>query len=79
MGEFKIKCGGKFDIYFNDDDERHRVTVEVHDECEGENIPIVEVLKNDGTPLKPEKTRTLSNGGGITTLPVRPGEMVRIT
>jgi hypothetical protein len=79
MSEFKIKCGGSFDIYFNNDDEAHRVTVQVHDECEGENIPIVEVLKKDGTPLKPEKTQSLSKGGGITTYRVRPGEMVRVT
>jgi len=37
------------------------------------------VLKKDGTPLKPEKTQSLSKGGGITTYRVRPGEMVRVT
>jgi hypothetical protein len=80
MCEFTIKCGGKFDIYFNNDDVAHHVTVKVHDECEGENnFPIVQVLNKDGTALKPEKTQTMSPGGGITTFPVKPGEMVRIT
>jgi hypothetical protein len=70
----------EFDIYFNNDDEAHHVTVKVHDECEGDNnFPIVEVRKKDGTALKPEKTQTMSHGGGITTFPVKPGEMVRIT
>jgi hypothetical protein len=78
--EFAIKCGGKLDIYFNNDEVAHSVTVTVHDECEGENnFPIVEVLNKDGTALKPEKTQTMSHGGGITTFPVKPGEMVRIT
>jgi hypothetical protein len=50
MCEFTIKCGEKFDIYFNNDDEAHHVTVKVHDECEGDNnFPIVEVRKKDGT------------------------------
>jgi hypothetical protein len=64
MCEFTIKCGEKFDIYFNNDDEAHHVTVKVHDECEGDNnFPVVEVRKKDGTALKPEKTQTMSHGG----------------
>jgi hypothetical protein len=30
--EFTIKCGGRLDIYFNNDDKAHSVTVTVHDE-----------------------------------------------